>query len=693
MEKSQFEQVRRRESTGQFEILEQFSVEQRSVIMERLKVLSVIPKIIGRDFDMPVELNAPKGGWHWDFKDNVVRVDPIDLLEKPVDYLRFVMAHEGGHRRISRTGFIPLEVWQQKGFSFLMNAIEDPRDNNFLADIYPRFREEAGAAYEADLANSAKMKAEAGDKLGYQPRFMQAGLEFIRLWYAWFKREPLLPDQSLPEEVQAVVKKSLLSAEDAWSRYPSRKEIESEQGEKTIEAFAKVAYEIILEEIWPEYQKLVEKDLEDQKTAEYLKGLEQEKQQAKKDEKKKSQSGEAKDGEPAESGAGEKPIPLDSLSPEQREKLRQEIDALSEEQKKELAEKAEKALGEFEQAINKELEGQLSENPEQKAEREEAEKVEKQMGDIEKRDKKADGEKDREDGKKPEEEKQEKEREKNKKRELDKLRSELEKITQGEQSVYEDNRREVQPIINSLTSELRNIFRKRRENKYEAGRKSGRHIDISTRIKEIAKGVTSFDSRAWMRKEAPQEKDYSFTLLVDLSGSMRGEKIAETFKAVIVLAEVLTQLGIKTEILGFNDRLHEYLPFGKKLSKETRDKMSSMLREVSSPRAAYNDDGWAVGEASKRLAKQEEIEKIMIALSDGRPEESSAHGGEEYELKSVIDEIVAKGKEKVIGLGIGSGTNHVSRYYPNSIANVSVEEMAKRLAELVAEVIEGNGKF
>ena len=124
------------------QILAQFTPEQQEEIRQKQQTLSSLAYFIGKDFRIPVELNEPGGGWYWNFKDNEIRIDPKDLLEKPMDYLRFVISHEGGHRRISRTDFIPLEEWQQPGFSFMMNAIEDPRDNNFVAESYPKFREQ-----------------------------------------------------------------------------------------------------------------------------------------------------------------------------------------------------------------------------------------------------------------------------------------------------------------------------------------------------------------------------------------------------------------------------------------------------------------------------------------------------------------------------------------------------------------------
>src|SRR5689334_15631155 len=91
-----------RSELTQEEILGLFKPAEQEIIKHRLHVFSAVAYHIGKDFKMPVELNLPGGGWHWDFNVNKVRVDPSDLLHKPLDFLRFVIAHEGGHRRISR---------------------------------------------------------------------------------------------------------------------------------------------------------------------------------------------------------------------------------------------------------------------------------------------------------------------------------------------------------------------------------------------------------------------------------------------------------------------------------------------------------------------------------------------------------------------------------------------------------------
>jgi len=720
----QFEFLRKGEKNPEKDILSTFSEKEQKEIKYKQRVLSSLAYFIGKDFEIPVELNKPGEGWHWDFKANKIRIDPKDLLEKPLDYLRFVISHEGGHRRISRVDFIPLEQWKQPGFSFMMNAIEDPRNNNFVAENYPKFREQMDLAYNLDLDFEDKYKDKAQEKLGYQPKFMQAGFEYIKLWFKEQKDEEGEVSKGLPAEVQEVVKKTIASAKDSWWRYPSRQE--ANESEETIRKYAQVSYEINRDEIWPEFQKLVEQDLEDQKAQEFMKDMQkgegesgqsqsmpqelqdnltseeqkelekaidevieevkkEKEKQEQESEKGKGKEGEEKEGESQEGGKAEgepqggepkgKPIDLNSLSEGLKQKIKEYIDSLSDDKKKELQERAKKEIKDLEKEINEELGGKLSDNPEKKAERGGDEKPQ--------------GEKE-----KPEEQSEielDKEGEKQRQKDLQKYRDILEKSLEKDANAYEQYRNEVLPIIDKLENDLREIFVARRASRWQSGFRTGKRVDIKTRIQEKAKGIPAVESKAWQKRELPTEKDYAISILVDLSGSMRGnEKIQETFKALIVLAEVLNKLSIKTEILGFNDRLYEYQTFGEDFSQEIRENMGGVLEEVenfSGGRASYNDDGWALQETSKRLAKQRETERFLMVLSDGSPEESSAHSGPEFDLGRIVNRTMQETDQKLIGLGIGEDTEHVEKFYPNSLANIDVKEMSEKLAGVIKEMI------
>ena len=332
----------------QAEILGQYSSQEQQEISYRQQILSSLAYFVGKDFQIPVELNEPGAGWHWDFAENKIRIDPKDLIEKPMDYLRFVISHEGGHRRISRTEDIPTEVWRQPGFSFMMNAVEDPRANNFVAEAYPRFAEQMTVAYQADLDFEGKAKGKAHEELGYTPRFIQAGFEYIKQWHRETQGESSgALSEDLPDEVKVVVRATLDSAHDSWLRYPSRQE--ADESEDLIRRYAKVSYEINRDGIYPEFKKLVDADLEDQKLQELLQemqgeqgnegkgqqglpqnlkdGLSEDEQQ---ELEKAIQEAQKNPGEGQQTEGNGKPriIDLDSLSEGLRQKIKDYIDPL-----------------------------------------------------------------------------------------------------------------------------------------------------------------------------------------------------------------------------------------------------------------------------------------------------------------------------------------------------------------------------
>ena len=256
-------------------ILAKFTPEQQKEIRYRQQVLSSLAYFIGKDFSLPIKLGKPGSGWMWNFIKNIVFADPKDLLEKPLDYLRFVISHEAGHRRISRVeGIIPPEIWSLEGFAFMMNTIEDPRDNNFVAESYPKFREQMTGVYKGRFEPDGEAKEKAMKLLGRHPRFMQAGFEYMKLWFRELRGQDVVVTPELPDDVKAVVNATKDAARDSWLRYPSRQEADA--SEDIIKQYATLSYEINRDDVWPLFKTLVEKDIEDQKTQELLKQMQKE---------------------------------------------------------------------------------------------------------------------------------------------------------------------------------------------------------------------------------------------------------------------------------------------------------------------------------------------------------------------------------------------------------------------------------
>ena len=47
----------------------------------------------------------------------------------------------------------------------------------------------------------------------------------------------------------------------------------------------------------------------------------------------------------------------------------------------------------------------------------------------------------------------------------------------------------------------------------------------------------------------------------------------------------------------------------------------------------------------------------------------------------------------MIGLGVGRGTTKLSTYYPNSLVDIEVKQMATKLADLIRDVIEAYDQY
>jgi len=119
----------------------------------RLESLELIGRTVGDDCGMKVEVGKKsQDGGIYSSQLIKIEVDPNDIKKKGQDYCLGVICHEGSHRKISRVDFIPKEIWQERGFSFLMNAIEDPRVNNWVSEKYDGAREWVEVFNNEDLS-------------------------------------------------------------------------------------------------------------------------------------------------------------------------------------------------------------------------------------------------------------------------------------------------------------------------------------------------------------------------------------------------------------------------------------------------------------------------------------------------------------------------------------------------------------
>lgn len=482
-------------------------------------------------------------------------------------------------------------------------------------------------------------------------------------------KKELDPFNGLPEDVkkelQEQVDKAIREAAEQLNKGIEEKQNQSEEAKQKQEELEKEIKD--LEERAKGASGTEKEDLEKQIEKKKAEKLEQKmKQKQATQDLKQIQDALDK----TQSGEEGIPYPEDELSEETKKEIEKLFKKLPQKKQEELQEKAKKQLEDFEDAANKEMGGKLNEDkPESHKEYREREEREKES--AEKRTK-------------TEEEKKD-------------LEKKLEQMRREKMTEYDKAYEEIADIINSLYNRLKKFFLPERHPKWRKGFPTGSRLDLGKAMQ--AEADPRYLEKLWERKTIPHKLDYRFSVLVDLSGSMQGEKIEETFKGVVALAEVLEKLGIPYEINGFQDTLIPYKSFREKLNEEKRDVLAIAKKEPSNEgihnQADWNSDGFCLEQVHQRFIQNKGKSNFLVVLSDGLPVPDLEHRGSKYELKRIIGKIKDEKVVKLIGIGLGLDTGHVMEYYPAGFANmkmkVSEEERRqgqKDFAEAFADLLE-----
>ncbi len=647
-------------------------------------------------------------------KGMLVRI-PEQILEAHEDIAKGKAAHEAGHVAITRFGrFVPDKVMQELGFHQLIAAAEERPTDQVVRDRYPG----AGICVDTFRTTEAKramLVEKKQGKLGYLPKSIQ--FDNLLVYGRHFEN---LPDYD-PEALEAY-EKTKADMESLERALP-----EDGASEKKIEAAAKDRYRILYKKVWPESKKLVAKDIETEKLRkmlnealkdkdekedndrseeqkalkealdnldeEFKKELESAIEEARREagqsreesketlEKEEAVKSAAKDGITPEGKPGgeteedapmkdeeDVPIAMDKLSQKLIEILKKIFDKLPQGLKELLHQEAIAELQRIEDEIVREFSGKIDGN-----------RAETHL---------------------QYEERLEKENQGAKRRlEIEKIKEEMREIESREAAVsinkdeYEIRYQEIRNLDEKLYRELEEIFTPniKRQTKLKS---SGSKINLPAIFKwEASRGAGSkgSDNKVFETVHLPEKKDYVFTILNDLSGSMIfGGKIEQDFKAKILFAEVLNRLGVRYELLGFNRQVFNFKSFNEELTDIARKRLCGMIAEVRND--IRNADGLALLQASKNLEQVPGKEKFLIVISDGLP--TISHKTDpERDLHDAVGHVLKNTNQKLIGLGLGGGTEHVSKFYPTSLPNIKVEELVERIGELLKDMIVNPEKY
>jgi hypothetical protein len=652
------------------------------------------------------------------------------VIERSENFAKGAAAHEGAHAAITRMGhFVPDEVMQQFGFHSILAAAEERPTDQVVRDRFPGAGEWLDETRHDLWKEGQDVAAKDKAKLGYLPRFEQLAnmivfephgdtgsdynesivgiYEEIREFVEEYEHT-LPPEGSTQEEVMEVAKERYkIFYADIWPRVQ-----ELLKQDQRAEELRQMINEMMREQREREQQKQQGKEKQEQKSEsgagekgpveqaidqlsdnlkeelqEKLDEAEQKKEEfeeSQKTEKAETDQAESKEaeqlgqGEPGKTELGGEPVPIDDFSQELMEAMQEVFNNLPPQVKREIQRKAKEILEQLEDELAKQFAGKFDRDPTE---------THKEFHEREEREVREEKEQERKD------------KEDKAATELLKELDRKEAVESPASDIYENAYKEVHDMDEKLYRRLEEIFSPNVKRTMKL-RSSGSRINLPAVYKWEASrgaGVKNLDNRIFESVHLPEKKDYAFTLLVDLSGSMREyNKIQETFKAVVLLAEVLNRLGIPNEILGFQDEIIGFKKFDQKMIDSIRKKMSGMIAEVKSSnpgghnRSNWNDDGPCLADASKSLESQQAKEKFLLVFSDGQPAGSRSN---DYDLHDAVENIITKTNQKLVGLGLGQETEHVQTFYPTALPNINVRELPEVLSALMEDMILNPQKY
>jgi cobalamin biosynthesis protein CobT len=265
-------------------------------------------------------------------------------------------------------------------------------------------------------------------------------------------------------------------------------------------------------------------------------------------------------------------------------------------------------------------------------------------------------------------------------------------------------------VTNYLIKDLRRMLEERRRRYYVGGHKTGK-----LNARSLFKARLG-DPHIFKKKNQVRDVNAAVSLLIDMSGSMSGQKIRVAMQSAYAFAMVLTQLKVPFEVFGFvtedgnsemtkeyrdfirkhpevadktvnafsPERIYAFKEFGENFDIISKKGMSGAGN--SGVTMIQNEDSKHVKLALTRLSARPERVKALFVFSDGMPafHSHAGTGGSCNNLKYYG--LNAKARYGVDIYSIGILSDSVSRFYPNYKVVNKIEELPNALFEFLRKI-------
>ena len=247
-----------------------------------------------------------------------------------------------------------------------------------------------------------------------------------------------------------------------------------------------------------------------------------------------------------------------------------------------------------------------------------------------------------------------------------------------EQELYDRAMTELKPVSRMLQKSVMNVIKQRQRGATERGLLMGSRIDHTAYFRNDGKIFTK-------RNRQNDEISLAVGVLVDMSGSMCGERIRTAQAMTLVVYDFCRSMDIPVMIYGHDTtygntvNLYSFAEFD---SIDGKDK----YRLMNIHDGGSNRDGCAVRFVAEKLYRRSEQSKLFIVVSDGQPADNGYYGtAAEIDLQNIRKEYVNKGVT-FLAAAIGDDKPAIKRCYgEGSFLDITdLKEFPMTIAKLIA---------
>ncbi len=209
---------------------------------------------------------------------------------------------------------------------------------------------------------------------------------------------------------------------------------------------------------------------------------------------------------------------------------------------------------------------------------------------------------------------------------------------------------------------------------------SGTKLDVRKTVETILKNeagiFTEDDLKLFLRKKFPTRLSHKFALLLDESGSMKGEEVqARALEAMTLFQHVMDQLRTDYAVVGFHDTADIHKSFEEEVKGEKH--LDAFLQELASSGGGGTNDLEGLKLSEDLIADQAADEKTVIVITDGAGV---------AETKAYVQKMQARGITVIaIGIGPGTGTEAVAQVYDKYYQSSDFRDLPKTLGQILVK--------